>query len=293
MPDPSSAIAIMPPHVKPGLRRGRAPLDDMMWPLGRPERLSSPGAVMADLGPQDHLIGFPQNIPVGWPGRGTRAKVSIILPEPAAIQSDLQERVAHAARRFHRVLSYNEDLLARLPNGILFPYGVCWVPDWRDRDMAKTQMCSIIASAKRSQAGHALRHAMVDHVRDQGLDVDVLGRAYKPFYLKAEGLAPYRYSLVIENVRERNCFTEKLIDAVLCQTVPIYWGCPNIGDFMDTSGMILCEGEGDMRAALQSMSEDDYAARLPGLLAAQKGAVKYEDIYIRAARAVAEDRPVP
>jgi len=293
MPEPSSAIAVMPPHVKPGLRRGHLPLDQLMWPLGRPMRLSAPGAVLADLGPQDHLIGFPQNLSLVWPGRGTRARASIIMAEPAAIHGALQARVARAARRFHRVLSYNEDFLAGLPNGIFFPYGSCWVPDWRSRDMSKTAMCSLIVSAKRSQPGHALRHAMVDHARDADLDVDIMGRAYKPFNHKAEGLAPYRYSLIIENVRERNCFTEKLIDAVFCRTVPIYWGCPNIEDFMETSGMILCDGEDDMRAALQAMSEADYEARLPGLLSAQEGAAEYEELFLRAARAVAEDRPVP
>ena len=130
-------------------------------------------------------------------------------------------------------------------------------------------------------------------MRAEGLPVDVMGRGYKPFDTKAEGLAPYRYSLIIENVQERNYFTEKLVDAVLCRTVPIYWGCPNIGDFMDTSGMILCQSEAEMQAALLAMSEEDYAARRPGLEAAIPAAASYGDFYWRAAKAVAEDRPEP
>jgi len=293
MPDTPPAIAVMPPDVRPRLRPGAVSLDRLRWPLGRPERLAFDGARLADLGPGDHLIGFPQNLSLFRPGRGTRAHVSIILAEPEAIHGVLQNRIARAPTRFHRVLSYNDDLLARLPNGLFFPYGSTWVPHWRDMDMTKSAMCSLIASAKRSQPGHRLRHALADRVQHERRDVAVMGRGYRPFDSKAEGLAPFRYSLVIENVRERNCFTEKLIDAVLCQTVPIYWGCPNIADFMDTSGMILCETEAELQVALHEMSPADYAARLPGLLAARPVAEAYSDFYLRVARAVAEDQPVP
>lgn len=293
MSEPTPAVAVMAPDVKPGPRPGRLPLDRLRWPLGRPARLSGPGAVLADLDPTDHLIGFPQNLSLWWPGRGTRARVSIAMAEPAAIHAAHHRKLLRAAHRFHRVLSYDEALLAALPNGIFFPYGSTWIPDWRSLDLTKTAMCSLIASEKRSQRGHVLRHSLAERVRREGLDVEVMGRGYQPFGAKAEGLARFRYSIVVENVREQNCFTEKLIDAVLCQTVPIYWGCPNIGDFFDTTGMILCDGEEDMIMALQSMSEEDYAARLPALLEAIPQAEAYGDFFLRAARAVVEDRPVP
>lgn len=294
MPDPSTAVAVLPPATRPGLSGlGRVPLDAMFWPLGRPEGLMRPGAVLADLGPGDHLVGLAQDLMRPRLRRGTRALISVIMAEPAAIHAARQRRLVRRAGRFHRILSYDEGLLARLPNGIFFPYGTSWVPDWRERDLSKQAMCSLIASAKRSQEGHALRHRLAERVRREGLGVDLLGRGYAPFGAKAEGLAPYRYSVVIENVRERNFFTEKLIDAVLCRTVPIYWGCPNIADFMDVSGMVLCETEAGIMAAVAAMSEEDYAARLPGLLRAQPQAAAYGDIFERAARAVLEDRPVP
>ena len=113
-----------------------------------------------------------------------------------------------------------------------------------------------------------------------------MGRGYLPFEQKSDGLAPYRYSVVIENVREKNYFSEKLIDAILCSTVPIYWGCPNIGDFMDTSGMILCESEDDIIAAVQSVSEQDFNARLPRLRDIQPLAAEFGAFERRAAQAL-------
>jgi len=38
---------------------------------------------------------------------------------------------------------------------------------------------------------------------------------------RPRALTPYRYSVVIENVREPGYFSEKLVDALLCGTVPI------------------------------------------------------------------------
>ena len=38
-------------------------------------------------------------------------------------------------------------------------------------------------------------------------------------------------SLCIENSAQENYFTEKITDCLLSWTLPIYWGCPNIGDF--------------------------------------------------------------
>lgn len=42
---------------------------------------------------------------------------------------------------------------------------------------------------------------------------------------------PYKYQLVMENAREKNWVTEKLLDAYLSWNMPIYWGCPNIADY--------------------------------------------------------------
>lgn len=48
---------------------------------------------------------------------------------------------------------------------------------------------------------------------------------------KLEISLPYKYSLVAENSQQKNYFTEKIVDAYLSWNMPVYWGCPNIGDF--------------------------------------------------------------
>ena len=48
---------------------------------------------------------------------------------------------------------------------------------------------------------------------------------------KFNALINYRYSLCIENCSRKNYFTEKFTDTILCWTIPIYYGCPNITEY--------------------------------------------------------------
>ncbi|MBZ8117444.1 hypothetical protein KUD11_02165 [Roseovarius sp. LXJ103] len=280
----SPRIAILPYEAKLGLLPGAFPLDKLVWPLGTPEGIV--GKALRDLGPEDHLLVYPRKSHYWRFGFGTRAKVSIMVLEPRVIHGGHMDLLQRAYGRFHKVLASDEALLGAIPNGVFFPAGGCWVPGWRDLERTKCRNLSLIASEKRSQEGHRLRHRMVDWARGSDVDMDALGRGYNALADKSEALAPYRFSVVIENIQERNYFTEKLVDAILCRTVPIYWGCPNIADFFDTSGMIVCEDEASLRAAVLAASEDGYAARIPALEALVPVAADYGDFYTRAARAV-------
>jgi hypothetical protein len=280
----TQAIAVLPYGHRLGPKLAEVPLSELIWHEGCPDRLL--GKTVGDLAPTDHLIMYP-NSTVHWRlRRGTKARISLMMGEPSAIHAKHDRQLRLTWRRFFRVFTFHDVLLENLPNAVFLPYGVTMVPDWQELQAEKVKSCSLIASAKRDLVGHQLRHDVIDWIRETGVDVDIMGRGYTPFDQKSDGLAPYRYSVVIENVRERNYFSEKLIDSILCATVPIYWGCPNIGDFMETSGMILCETQADIKQAIQSASEEDYAQRLPHLKSIQDVAADYGQFEERAVRAL-------
>ena len=281
------AVAILPYGTRVDWRLAMTPLDALRWPLGRPGRLIH--GTVADLEASDHLLCYPTSRLLYMPRPGVRAKVSVMIVEPAAVHGRNMAWLRVLHRRFYRVLTSNTPLLCAIPNGRLHLFGSSWIPDWRTIDIVKTRQASLIASAKTYYEGHKLRHRVVDWVRNNGADVDILGRGYKPFEHKADGLAPYRYSVVIENVREENLFTEKLVDCLLCETVPIYWGAPNAGDLFDARGMILCDTFDDIAAALQTMSEGDYSARLEFVRQNREKAAQFADHEANAARILAEE----
>lgn len=275
------AAGILPYGHRQGRALSRLPLDALNWPLGRPDLPDD--ACVADLGPDDHVILYLRTKSHFQPYAGIRARVSVMMLEPSIIHGKHLKFLRLSWRRFHRILCFNDAALARFPNAVLFPFGTTWVPEWRTLDTAKTAMCSLIASSKRDSQGHRLRHDIAEWTQTQGLDVALMGRGYRAFGAKSEGLAPYRYSVVIENTREPNYFTEKLVDAVLCDTVPIYWGCPNLDRFFDTDGIIQCRNGDDLKAALSGMSLADYGRRQPQIARLKQAVGAYADIEARAA----------
>jgi hypothetical protein len=276
-------IAVLPYGQSLGAHLADLSLDALFWPLGRPDR--AVGCV-GDLGRQDHLLVFPKtsmHTKFRW---GTRAQVSVMVVEPRAISARHLNMLRLSHRRFHRVFTHDSDTIARLPNARFLPAASTWVSEYDDLDIQKTANVSLIASARADQDGHRLRHAIVDDVRAKGLDVDVMGRAYRPFDKKSEGLAPYRYSVVIENIRNNGYFTEKLIDALLCETIPIYWGAPDIADHFDAAGMIICETHDQIMHAVNAASADQYAAMKPALMRAKNQAIKVRDYQVLAAQII-------
>ena len=264
-------------------------LDDLVWPLGRPDRLSQ--GTVADLGPDDHLITFPRKPMFYLPWLGVRAKVSVMIVEPDVVHGHHMKNARRMRWRFQHILTKNKDLLSVAPNALHYVFGFTFIEDIGGIVVDKTRMTSLIASAKRDLEGHKLRHQIVDHVRAAGLDVDVMGRGYKPFERKQDGLAPYRYSVVIENIREPDYFTEKIVDAALCETVPIYWGCPNIDTYFNPKGMVICNSEAEIRDALQRVSDEDYVTRSAAIKENAERARFYADYLRRAALTVQSGQP--
>ncbi len=281
-------VGVLPYGFRMTLGFSRLPLARLDWPLGLPAELER--GTVADLTATDHLIAYPSSTLYYAPRLGVKARLSIMIGEPLAVQGRHMRLIRFLHPLFHRVLTRNRDLLRAIPNGIFFQYGSTFIKDWTEVDRTKTKDLSIIASAQTSLEGHRLRHEVVAWLRDTGRDdVDVMGRGYRPFEQKEEGLAPYRYSVVIENVREPGHFTEKLVDCLLCDTVPIYWGTRDIGDFFDLDGIIPCEDIEDVRSAIAGIPEDDYHARCPAIARNRELAAGYVDSHGNAARAVLED----
>jgi hypothetical protein len=86
------------------------------------------------------------------------------------------------------------------------------------------------------------RTALLQKILDSDLDIDIYGRRlpirdprYKGYIeYKFSGLLPYEYSIAIENSEEKNYLTEKFVDCILCNTIPIYYGAPNAAEIYDS-----------------------------------------------------------
>jgi hypothetical protein len=71
--------------------------------------------------------------------------------------------------------------------------------------------------------------------------------------------------LAVENNSEHNYATEKLWEAILCESLCFYWGCPNLEEYLDTAAFVRLPLE-DPTAALQiiqqAIAEDWWSQRI-------------------------------
>jgi hypothetical protein len=138
----------------------------------------------------------------------------------------------------------------------------------------KPRPLSWVLGNARLLPGHALRFAFLDVLRQAAdLDIDLLGRAARPIPDKYDGLAPYRYSLAVENSSGPDYWTEKIADCFLAWTVPIYYGCTNLEEYFPADSFIRMDirKPGEAIAIIRhALAADDWARRLPALKIARE-----------------------
>jgi hypothetical protein len=138
----------------------------------------------------------------------------------------------------------------------------------------KTAGVSWIASRLTLLPVHRLREALRRALeRPAAPPVDLFGRGIRPIPRKWDALAPYRYSLAIENSSGPDLWTEKVADCFLSWTVPLYYGCTNLERYFPEESFIrvnpadLDSVAGRIRELLAG---DEWKRRLPAVEAARR-----------------------
>ena len=175
------------------------------------------------------------------------------LLESPEITKQSYNWISQNNKLFKNVLTHNKKLLDKGENFKFYPLGGCWIKPEHQEIYDKSKIVSIIASGKKITYGHNLRHKVIQYI-----DVDVYGRGYNPIDYKLTALKNYAFSITIENTKEDYYFTEKLIDCFMTGTVPIYWGCPSIGNFFNTDGMIIFDNFEDLDEIINNLTIEKY-----------------------------------
>jgi hypothetical protein len=64
-----------------------------------------------------------------------------------------------------------------------------------------------------------------------GDEIDLWGFGWNPLHDKRDAIDPYRYTLAIENDLSEHYWTEKLSDAILGYSIPIYSGATKVQNY--------------------------------------------------------------
>lgn len=186
---------------------------------------------------------------VSKPERATCPKENVILiaGEPQSVKKYPQGYL----NQFSSVITSQNDM--RHKNKILSFHPLIWfvgrrVIDKENRveysknydelksinNIEKTKLISVISSNKVFTKGHQERYdfvmALKEHFKDK---IDVFGRGINDIEDKWDAIAPYKYHIALENSSYPHYWTEKIADSYLALSYPIYYGCPDISQYID------------------------------------------------------------
>jgi len=136
----------------------------------------------------------------------------------------------------------------------------------------KNRVISIL-SDKNFDEGHIKRIEFIRYMESMSTDfVDVYGRQNYHNFMNYKGTVEndnkymnYKYCISVENNSEYNYATEKIWEPVLCECLCFYWGCPNIGDYIDNRAFVLLDlndYEKSCETIKRAIEEDWWSERI-------------------------------
>lgn len=190
-------------------------------------------------------------------------KVAWLMESPIVFTEELWKHiipfVLENLDKFDYVASCDLDMVKMNPNKFRYiPQSCTGIMEEEMRIYNKSRFMSMVASKLTHRPGHKLRHEVAKKYKDS---VYALGKGYKPFGKNWEAYAEYMFSVVIENSRNNGYYTDQIGTPLACGTVPIYWGCPNIGDYFDIGGIIIFNNLEELHEILINLRPADYFSR--------------------------------
>ena len=171
-----------------------------------------------------------------------------------------QNYIIQNAQHYAQIYTFNEKVLKACPNAKRFYYATTWLkPEhYQAPDVSRKRFqVSMLAGSKRinNAPGHILRQIIhlsqeripqnppVTYFRSSAQNPHIKDFGNNPFLEddKTVLFNDYQFAIIIENSRQTNYFTEKLMDCLLMKTIPIYYGAPNIGDIFKTDSWPILE----------------------------------------------------
>jgi hypothetical protein len=182
--------------------------------------------------------------------------------EPPAIHPWSYESIKKTHDLFDLILTYDVELTKKYPNAKLMNIPGPLVHPENCKIHKKTKLTSLIAANKKMSTGHRYRFEIVEKLSSK-YEIDLWGSAFKKFTDKEEAVKDYCFSITVHNCKINDFYTEAIVDCFLVGTVPIFWGCPNIGDYFDAEGILQFDTIEELDGIMQKLSFDLYQKMMP------------------------------
>ena len=193
-----------------------------------------------------------------------------VLIEPKEIRNIMG--LSSDISSYDYALTHDQSLLDNNSNSFLYEFGGCWVKNY-DQSTDKVFGVSTLIGGKQMTPGHSLRTSILNNKNSLSIPKTIwISRNYPPrnnpdndpiLQGGKKDMFDRQFHICIENVKRKNWFTEKLLDCLHTRTVPIYYGCPNIGDWFDIRGFIIVETLEDIIRECNKLTPEIYQKMEP------------------------------
>ncbi len=128
---------------------------------------------------------------------------------------------------------------------------------------------SAVTSSKAGTKGQQLRLRLLEGLKAHFKDRLVhFGRGHNETRSKWDAILPFRYHLALENGIWPHYWSEKLSDAYLGWSYPLYMGCPNLAEYFEKDACLTLDPhdlKGCIRNIERLMESDGYESSIPSL----------------------------
>ena len=187
----------------------------------------------------------------------------LFLAEPYAIAPSVNEGALRNAHNFNRIYTFTQSILEKYPQAQCFEWGSSWL-DFNELNIDKKPHITFVTSSKLQTTGHKTRNQIMDMLEDieDVNGMEVYAHKSPPFHQRRNDFFENAmYHIAVENSRQKNYFTEKIIDCFASRTIPIYWGCPNLDKWFDMDGVIRFNHASELKKIFDKLDEDFYHSR--------------------------------
>ncbi|MEA5583195.1 glycosyltransferase family 10 [Nodularia harveyana UHCC-0300] len=135
-----------------------------------------------------------------------------------------------------------------------------------------------------------------NYIQNSNLDIDFFGKGFPPPVkpiAKWDGVAPYKYTLAIENYSGLYYWSEKITDAFLAYTMPIYYGCTNITDYFPKESFVsidINQPEQAVEIIRETINSDLWLRNRDAVIYARELVLKKYNLFAFLAEEIIEDQ---